>query len=249
MVPKQSTDLWSNFSQPIPIQLLVLESTNDDPVIRSPVKGFGAVTTTRRKSIANTQNPRLNQTTTNDLEPQNTPEDAQSNNSVSIMSSVRKSDSAPTNDADAMLMYPFRLKHLGKPHAYTLYAPSAQNRQDWCNEILEAKTRYSTSLLKENSEPFRLRVIADTAFAYDAISASQPSVVSVKGTPLDQAIREIEQIYGTSLPPPICRAEVNCAATFNCYGKSMVVIGTDFGVYISEANDPRGWIKVQILYY
>ncbi|KIN08848.1 hypothetical protein OIDMADRAFT_153438 [Oidiodendron maius Zn] len=227
---------------PIPIQLLILESTNDDPVIRSPVKGFGVVNT-GRKSVANTQNPRLNQTATNDLEPQNTPEDAQSNNSASIMSSVRKSDSAPSNDADAMLLYPFRLKHLGNPHVYTLYAPSAQNRHDWCNKILEAKTRYSTSLLTENSEPFRLRVIADTAFAYDSISASQRSVVLVKGTPLDQAIREIEQIYGTSLPPPVCRAEVNCAATFNCYGKSMVVIGTDFGLYISETNDHRRWIK------
>jgi hypothetical protein len=106
-------------------------------------------------------------------------------------------------------------------------------------------TRYAISLLEENSEPFGLRVMADSAFAYDVMSTSQHRVVSVKGTPLDRAIREIEQIYKTSpRPGPVCRAEVNCAATFNCYGKSIVVIGTDYGVYISEANDPRGWTRV-----
>jgi hypothetical protein len=83
VIPKQSTDLWSNFSQPIPVRLLVLESTNDDPVIKSSVKGVGAVTT-GTKTTANAQNPRLNQTATNDLEPQNTLERAQSNNSMSI---------------------------------------------------------------------------------------------------------------------------------------------------------------------
>jgi hypothetical protein len=121
VTPKQSTDLRSNFSQPIPIQLLVLESTNDDPVIKSSVKSVGAVTT-GKKTTANTQNSRLNQIATHDLELQNTLEYAQSNNSVSVIPSVREPGSAPSNDADPMLMYPFRLKHLGNPDVtpYTL---------------------------------------------------------------------------------------------------------------------------------
>ena len=169
---------------------------------------------------------------------------------MSVMSSIGRSDPAPLNNADSILMYPFRLKHLGKLEVYTLYAPSAQNRQDWCDKVLEAQTRYATSLLKYNSELFRLRVIADTAFAYDVMSTPQRSMVSVKGTPVDRAIREIEQIYGTSpRPGPVCRAEVNCAVTFNCYGKSIVAIGTDYGVYISEANDPRGWRRVKKKFY
>ncbi|KAH7410614.1 CNH domain-containing protein [Cadophora sp. MPI-SDFR-AT-0126] len=241
-VGKGKSEVYDVFKLPIPMELLVLESTNDDPVLKSSVKGVGAVTT-GAKSIVDAQNPRLNQIATNDLKSQNALEYAQSNNSMSIMSSVRNSGSAPSNDADAMLMYPFRLQHLGQSHVYTLCATSAQNRQDWCNKIVEAKTHYSTTLSKENSEPFRLRVIADSAFAYDSISASQHSVVSVKGTPLDQALREIERIYGSSRQPPRCRAEVNCAATFNYYGRSLVVIGTDYGVYISEANDPRGWAR------
>lgn len=59
---------------------------------------------------------------------------------MSIMSSVRKSGSEPSDDADAMLMYPFRFKHLEKiPDVYTLYAPSVENWQDWCDKILEGR--------------------------------------------------------------------------------------------------------------
>jgi hypothetical protein len=143
-------------------------------------------------------------------------------------------------------MYPFRIKHLGKSEVYTLYAPSAQNRQDWCDKILEAKTRHAASLFEQNAEPFRLRVMADTAFAYDVMAAvSQRSVVSVKGTPLDRAIRESDKIYGAGgRPGPVCRAQVNCATAFNCYGKSMVAIGTDYGVYTAEASNSRGWSRV-----
>ena len=228
------------------MQLLVLDSTNDDPVVKSSVKGIGAVTTVT-KAAPTAQDPRLSRTVTNTPERQNTLEHTQSNNSVTTMSSMGKSTTTLLNEADARSMYPFRVKHLGKSDVYTLYAPSASNRQDWCDKILEAKTRHAASLFEQNAEPFRLRVMADSAFAYDAMSTSQRSVVSVKGTPLDRSIREMEQIYGAGpRPGPVCKAQVNCATAFNCYGKSTVAIGTDYGVYTSEANNPRGWTRVSI---
>ena len=228
------------------MQLLVLESTTDDPVVKSSVKGIGAVTTVT-KTAPTTQDPRPNRTSMNGLERQSTLEHTQSNNSVTTVGSVTKLN-VQANDNDARSMYPFRVKHLGKPDVYTLYAPSAQNRQDWCDKILEAKTRHAASLFEQNAEPFRLRVMADSAFAYDAMSAAlQRSVVSVKGTPLDRSIREMEKSYGAGpRPGPVCRAHVNCATAFNCYGKAMVAIGTDYGVYTSEANNPRGWSRVSI---
>ena len=231
--------------QPIPMQLLVLESTNDDPVVKSSVKGIGAVTTVT-KAANPASDPRLSRTVTNGLERQNTLEHTNSNNSVTTINSVTRIAPSTTNDGDARSMYPFRIKHLGRTEVYTLYAPSAQNRQDWCDKILEAKTRYAASLFEQNAEPFRLRVMADSAFAYDVMTAvSQRSVVPVRGTPLDRAIREMEQTYGAGpRPGPVCRAQVNCATAFNCYGKSMVAIGTDYGVYTSEASDPRGWMRV-----
>lgn len=113
------------------------------------------------------------------------------------------------------LLFPFRIKHLGKAEVYTLYAATAQNRQDWCDKIIEAKTRHAASLFKQNAEPFRLRVVADTAFAYDAMSGIPKSIV-IRGTPLDRAIREVEDHFaGQPRPNPVCRASVNCATNFH----------------------------------
>ncbi|TVY93717.1 Rho1 guanine nucleotide exchange factor [Lachnellula willkommii] len=230
---------------PIPMQLLVLESTNDDPVVKSSVKGIGAVTTVTKTSTSGSDlRLGMNRSVTSGLERTNTLEQTNSSSSVATMSSITRLPSA-NNDTDARSMYPFRVKHLGKTEVYTLYAPSAQNRQDWCDKILEAKTRHAASLFEQHAEPFRLRVMADTAFAYDVMAnISQKSVMSVKGTPLDRSIRESERIYGGGARPgPVCRAQVNCATAFNCYGKSMVAIGTDYGVYTSEASNPRGWSR------
>ncbi|TAQ89204.1 hypothetical protein B7494_g2469 [Chlorociboria aeruginascens] len=226
---------------PIPMQLLVLESTNDDPVQKSSMKALGAVTKAAPGTAADA---RLNRTMTNTPERSLTLEHTSSNNSVSTVSSVTRLASGPSSD-DTKTMYPFRIKHLGKTEVYTLYAPSAQNRQEWCDKILEAKTRHAASLFEQNAEPFRLRVMADSAFAYDSISSATPrSVVPVRGTPLDRSIREMEKIYSVGpRPGPVCRAQVNCAVAFNCYGKSMVAIGTDYGVYTSEASNPRGWAR------
>ena len=228
------------------MQLLVLESTNDDPVVKSSVKGLGAVTTVTKAAPSSAAETRLQRTATNGLERVNTLEHTNSSQSVSTVSSVSRLNQGSSDDAKSM--YPFRVKHLGKTETYTLYAPTAPNRQEWCDKILIAKTRHAASLFEQNAEPFRMRVIADSAFAYDMMSAvSQKSVVSVQGTPLDRAIREMEKTYGDGpRPGPVCRAQVNCATTFNCYGKSMIAIGTDYGVYTSEASNPRGWTRVSL---
>lgn len=228
------------------MQLLVLESTNDDPVVKSSVKGIGAVTTVTKAAPSSAAEARLQRTSTNGLERTSTLEHTSSNNSIATVSSVTRLNPTSSSENDARSMYPFKIKHLGKTEIYTLYAPSAQNRQEWCEKILVAKTRHAASLFEQNAEPFRLRVIADSAFAYDATSAvSQKSVVPIQGTPLDRAIREMEKTYGAGpRPGPVCRAQVNCATAFNCYGKSMIAIGTDYGVYTSEASNPRGWTRV-----
>ncbi|PBP22603.1 CNH domain-containing protein [Diplocarpon rosae] len=225
---------------PIPMQLLVLESTNDDPVVKSSVKGIGAVTTVTKTAGSDT---RLNRMATNGVDRANTLEHSNSNQSVSTINSVTRLAPSSTSDTESRSMYPFRVKHLGKSEVYTLYAPTAQNRQDWCDKILEAKTRYAASLFEQNAEPFRMRVMADSAFAYDAASAwSQRSGVCVRGTPLERSIRDMEKAY-TTRPGPVCRAQVNCATAFNCNGKAMVAIGTDYGVYTSESSNPRGWTR------
>jgi RhoGEF domain/Pleckstrin homology domain len=230
-----------NFLKPIPMELLVLESANDDPVVKSSVKGLGTVTTITRPAPSTDQ--RLSRMNTNGERP-NTLEHVNSSSSIST-TTLNRTTTVTNTEGDAKSMYPFRIKHLGKSDVYTLYAPTAANRQDWCDKIIEAKERHATSLFAQNAEPFRLRIMADTSFAYDAASAAgKGGGIPIKGTPLDRAIREMEHEYGPIRPAPVCRAMVNCATTFKCYGKNMVAIGTDYGVYISEASNPRGWARV-----
>ncbi|WYZ39438.1 hypothetical protein EsH8_III_001352 [Colletotrichum jinshuiense] len=221
--------------EPIPMPLLFLDSMNDDPI--SKQKG---ITAPLARNAGGGSDPRLNKITTNGTERPGLEHVATSS---SIASSARLTPTM-SNDPEGKILYPFKIKHLGH-ETYTLYATSAQSRAEWVEKIIEAKTRHAKALFSQNAEPFRLRVLADSAFVYDAASAvgRQPGV-PIRGTPLDRAVREIEEVYGPGRgPAPVCRAQVNCACGFNAFGKSIIAIGTDYGVYISDATNPRGWMR------
>ncbi|KAF2085516.1 hypothetical protein K490DRAFT_46361 [Saccharata proteae CBS 121410] len=227
---------------PIPMDLLVLESTNDDPVVKSSVKGVATVNTTR--ASAGTPESRLRAGST--ASPSPNPLEQQNTNTSSASGSSNRGVASTTvlsGPQDEKIMYPFRIKHLGK-EPYTLFAPTAKNRAEWCKKILEAKTEHAEALYTQNAEPFRIRVMADSAFAYEGPTAGCQGV-TIKGTPLDRAIDEVEKMYAhTGRPGPICRAKVNCATAFmQPFGKPMVAVGTDFGVYVSEMDNPRGWSR------
>jgi hypothetical protein len=228
---------------PIPMDLLVLESEDDDPVIRSNLKGIAPVNQAAERVKGgglgrNTNSPgpgTLQHTTTS-----------------TSFGSANTGNSGKTavgnaildNNKDDKILYPFRVKHLGK-ETYTLYATSANNRAEWCDKLIIAKTRHAAALFAQNAEPFRLRVMADAAFAYDSAVPSQKAI-TIKGTPLDRSVEEVEKLFlQQGRPVPICRARVNCATAFNQpYGKHMLAVGTDIGVYVSEFDNPRGWSKV-----
>ena len=216
--------------------LLFLDSATDDAVMRQ--KG---ITTPLGRATTSVSDTRLNKIATNGERPGLD----HANSGSSAASAPRGLAPGLMTDSEGKTMYPFRVKHLGH-ETYTLYAATAQARQDWCNKIIEAKTRHAQALFSQNAEPFRLRVLADSAFSYDSMSAigKQPSV-KIEGTPLDRALRDIETVYGPGRgPAPVSRTQVNCATGFTAYGKSIIAIGTDYGVFISDASDPRGWQKV-----
>lgn len=212
---------------PIPMDLLVLESTNDDPVVKSSVRGISSVTPPQAaRGAYGGPNPLTHTMSANSLVP------------TTVLESPK----------DDKILYPFRIKHLGKSGSYTLYAFSAQSRADWCEMIIEAKTKHAAALYEQNAEPFRLRVLADTAFANSDSAGAKG--VTIEGTPLDRAIKSVEERYSGpgSRPLPICKTNVNCATVFQQPpGRMMCAIGTDNGVYVSEYNDPRGWVRVRFL--
>jgi len=233
---------------PIPMDLLLLESASDDPVVKSTMKGIGAVAaatrapTERRENRQSMSNPTGGPGT---LAHMNT---ASSAASILTNGSARTLTATTTIDSprDENLLWPFRIKHLGPNKVFTLYASTSSSRKDWCDKIVEAKTRHASSLYNQNAEPFRLKVIADTAFANESTAGGGKAVV-IRGTPLDRAIHAVEERYRDAgpRPTPVCRAAVNCATAFNQpYGNAMVAVGTDFGVYVSNYDNPRGWTRV-----
>jgi hypothetical protein len=228
---------------PIPMDLLVLESEDDDPVVRATYRGIAAVNPAAEKVKAGGLGRATNSPGPGTLQHTST--------STSFGSANTGTSGKPTinnpaadNNKDDKILYPFKVKHLGK-ETYTLYATSANNRAEWCDKLIIAKTRHAAALFAQNAEPFRLRVMADSAFAYDSAMPSQKAI-TIKGTPLDRAVEEVEKLFlQQGRPVPICRARVNCATSFNQpYGKHMLAVGTDIGVYVSEFDNPRGWSKV-----
>ena len=238
--------------RPIPMDLLVLESASDDPVVKSTMKGIGAVATATKAPVETRASRQSisNQTGPGVLTHTNTASSAasiQTNGSTKTLVATTVIDNA----RDENLLWPFRIKHLGPNKVFTLYSSTSQDRREWCDKIIEAKTRHADSLHKQNAEPFRLKVIADTAFANDPMAGAGKTVV-IKGTPLDRAITEVEAQYRDAgpRPQPVCRAAVNCATSFNQpYGSAMMAVGTDYGVYTANANNPRSWTKVSFSLY
>lgn len=228
------------------MDLLLPESFDDAPVVKSAVRGV-AVT----KQAAPVPAVTLGRTPSSQSPGPGSLAHTNTNTSVSTTSSSKTiiTNTILEQPNDDKIMYPFRIKHLGK-ETYTLFAPTAQNRQEWRDKIIEAKTKHAAALHAQNAEPFKLRVMADSAFAYEAGLGGQKSI-TIRGTPLDRAVQEVNQRYAmTGRPGPVCRAKVNCATTFiQPYGKPMVAVGTDFGVYLSELDNPRGWSRVSAVHF
>ena len=243
----QRAEVYDVSKRPIPMDLLVLEGANDDPVVKSTLKGLGSVTTVTTRAGVQTEARPSRQANGQIGPPLMHTDTSSSTASTSTTGSGKTLIPATNLDSPKDVMYPFKIRHLGHKDTVLLHAPSKQARQDWCSKIIEAKTRHAASLYKQNAEPFRLRVIADTAFAYEPMTGSGKGMV-IKGTPLDRAIREVEKTFeGTAArPPPVCRAAVNCATSFTQpNGTQTLAIGTDYGVYMTEHNSPRSWIRVR----
>ncbi|KAE8348787.1 CNH domain-containing protein [Aspergillus coremiiformis] len=223
MVPKYK--VFDVSKLPIPMDLLVLESTNEDPVVKSSVRGVATVNQPQAVVLRGADS---NQT----------------NGASAAQGKMIVPATVLENSTDNKILYPFKIKHLGKNGTYTLYASSSQSRQEWCEKIIEAKTTHAAALFAQNAEPFRLRVLADTAFGVSELSVT-PTSVTIKGTPLDRAIKEVEHRFAdVSRPIAICRAAVHSATVFQQPpGRMMCAIGTDNGVYISGYNNPRGWVR------
>jgi hypothetical protein len=145
-------------------------------------------------------------------------------------------------------LFPIKITHLGKK-TYTFLAPSLDEWKTWCDMIVGAKTAYAASLHAQNTEPFRIRVLSDTAFAYDSTTHVQTPEIQaplIKGTTLSRALEEAEHF---SNQEPICRAKLNCATSYTVNQNETIVAGTETGVYVTYHDmSPSQWMKVWLLF-
>lgn len=239
----QGNEVYDVSKPPIPMGLISLESMNDAPVTRSAVRGV--TTVAGQAAGAKGVDPRLARTTSS----QSGSTLQHTNTGLTASSGASGSMAAPGamdgDSKDERIFYPFKIKHLGRTEIYSLYATSPGQRNEWCEAIINTKTQYAEALHSQNAEPFKLRVLADTAFGAEPFNYG-PKRITIRGTPLDRAVKEVEKRYhGQGRPAPICRTGVNCSAIFQQpAGRHMCAIGTDSGVYISEYGNPRGWVRV-----
>lgn len=213
-------DMYYVTKKPIPLDLLILESLDEDPVTKNTKLGVGTFTThaspteTRRTSRLIGGSP--------------TKQD--------VGSYVTAIEDA---SQEKELLYPFRVTHLGRQGAsYTLYAPSKHEQLKWREAILEAKRNYGLGLFTMNSEPFKLKVVSEYGFAYESNSGPKLSVFS-PGTAIDRALNESPERVsaGTPIPRMLFRSRINCGACFVfADNREYTILGMDFGAYLCETT-------------
>lgn len=213
-------DMYYVTKKPIPLDLLVLESLDEDPVTKNNKLGVGTFTShaspteTRRTSRLIGGSP--------------TKQDAGSYVTAIEDSSQEKE-----------LLYPFRVTHLGRQGTtYTLYAPSKHEQLKWREAILDAKRDYGLGLYTMNSEPFKLRVVSEYGFAYETGSGPKLSVFS-PGTAIERALNEsLERVpAGTVVPRLLFRSRITCGACFVfADNREYTILGMDNGAYLCETT-------------
>jgi len=217
--------------QPIPLDLLVLESVDDDPVIKSSSSKFGVGTFTSHVPNPPESRRLSRQLLQSPISPIKSNEGLQNPGTASV--------TLIGGDADKEIMYPFRITHLGQAGAsYTLYTSSSIDRDKWKDAIISAKREHSSAMYALNAEPFRMKVVADYAFGYDS-SYSPKLPVFTAASAVDRALRETGN---QDKPRPLVKSYINCGVSFVfADGNEYCMLGLDYGVYIHDGKPDSIW--------
>ncbi|ANB12029.1 Rho family guanine nucleotide exchange factor ROM2 [Sugiyamaella lignohabitans] len=251
------------------MDLLVLESADDEPVVKSSsakLLGSNVTPATDHRKIAVSRRFIGGSGQTSPTKPGMSPTSLTSAGSASVtmLNDV---------DKDRDILFPFRITHAGLGANLTLYTFSTpekarRDRELWRDAIMNAKREYSSAATTLKSEPFRLRVLADQAFGYDSSSAPQIPVHTA-GTALDRAVREAESRTPVSLTRSndstsatsvstlvdggagdgprqvvnsLINSPVNCGVSFVYADRNeYCMLGLDYGVYLHDKRVGSVW--------
>ncbi|KAJ5341809.1 CNH domain protein [Penicillium brevicompactum] len=155
-----------------------------------------------------------------------------------------------TGILDSKKLPPIKIRHLGKNKVFNLHALSPEDYLQWMQKIIEAKTKYASSLVSLNQEPYKLNPVMNSVFEYSE-NRWKPSLGSIvaPGTALDRAMKDARtrSLHPTTSYPKVHIGNVNCAVTINPTGVLGIrLIGTDDGVFIL-GPDSSSWGATKIL--
>lgn len=207
------------------MDLLVVESVDDEPVVKSKANQVVGVL------AGNGADPRRMTRLYNAKSPNNS-----KGNELTV-----KSQRALASE-NANMIFPIKLRDQGlNRKTYYIYTNTEEERSNWVTKILSAKREYSSSVYALNAEPFRLCVVEDRYFGYDSAEAPKLPVFA-QATPLDRAIQEYEQKVDSKSLRPCVNSKVNCSISFTFGGMQLTMIGCHNGLYVREEGK-KDWTR------
>lgn len=145
-------------------------------------------------------------------------------------------------DTQEDVIYPFKIRNIGKETSFTFYTNSVNERIEWLDAISDAQSRFYEN--EKRNEPFKLKVISDAAFAYDRDDIPHKSPLCPKNSAVDIALQEIHEQYPGELPRPLMYSKVATAESFTHGNKEYIFVGLGYGVFLSDATHTRNWKRV-----
>lgn len=143
--------------------------------------------------------------------------------------------------------YPFKVRYTGQHASYTFYAESLQDRDSWFHSINQVQSKKVKNSI---FEPFKITILSDQ-FAYEQGEQPQKLPLLAAGSNIDTALKSFESDYGQTLdarnpviPRPLMFSEVLCGTTFHFQERTFYALGLNFGLYMTEVENPKGWKRV-----
>lgn len=141
--------------------------------------------------------------------------------------------------------YPFKVRYTGQNVSYTFYAETLNERDSWFHSINHVQSK---KVKNSVFEPFKISILSDQ-FAYEEGDQPQKLPLLSAGSNIDTALKSFEnetlpQDSKPLISRPLMFSEVLCGTTFQFQDRFFHALGLSYGLFITEAEDPRGWKRV-----